>query len=82
MENKIKPRGNCGFTLIELLVVITLTGTGTPGQPYVLLTASNLTPTVAWKPIATNTADSGGVLNFSDPQATNYSQRFYHVSTP
>lgn len=60
----------------------TLTGTGTPTQPYVLLTASNLTPTVTWRPIATNIADSNGVLNFSDPQATNYSQRFYRVSTP
>ena len=35
-----------------------LTGTGTAGQAYVLLGASNLVPPVVWLPLATNSADT------------------------
>ena len=58
----------------------TLTGTGTAGQVYVLLSATNLPP-VIWTPVATNTADANGVFQFTDLETTNYIQRFYRVMT-
>ena len=59
-----------------------LTGTGTAGQAYVLLGATNLTPPVVWLPLATNAADTNGSFNFNDPQATNWPQRYYRLTTP
>jgi len=59
----------------------TLGGTGGAGQTYILLMASNLPP-LMWLPIATNTADSNGLFNFSDAQATNCPQRFYRLTAP
>ena len=38
--------------------------TGTPNFPYILQTATNLTPPVIWEPILTNPADARG--NWSD----------------
>ncbi|MDB6109694.1 MAG: hypothetical protein JWR69_1444 [Pedosphaera sp.] len=35
-------------------------------------------PRLNW-PVLTNGTLNGGVFTFSDPQATNYPQRFYHV---
>ena len=60
----------------------TLTGTGAASQPFVLLTATNLTPPVTWTTVVTNNASISGVFNFTDTQVTNYSQRFYRISTP
>ena len=54
-----------------------LGGNGTAGQSYVLLTASNLTS--PWVPVQTNLAGTNGMLNFTDPQVTNYPQRFYRI---
>jgi len=51
------------------------------GQAYVLLTSTNLSP-ANWIPIATNTADTNGLFQFTDPQATIYGQRFYRLSIP
>ena len=59
-----------------------LGGTGTPGQAYVLQTATNLTVPVIWLPILTNTAGTNGVFVFSDPQATNFAVRYYRITTP
>jgi autotransporter-associated beta strand protein len=58
-----------------------LTATGSPGQMCVLLGATNLTPPVAWQSLMTNTADTNGLMNFSDSQSTNYAQRFYRLLT-
>jgi autotransporter-associated beta strand protein len=55
-----------------------LNGTGTAGQNYILQTATNLTAPV-WLPILTNMADSYGLFQFTDPQTTNFLQRFYRV---
>jgi hypothetical protein len=61
---------------------LTLTGMGAADQPYVLLTATNLTSPVIWTPIATNNANSAGVISFTDSQVTNFTQRFYRMATP
>jgi hypothetical protein len=58
-----------------------LSGIGGVGQTYILLTTPDLVQPV-WTPIATNTADTNGVFNFTDTQATNFPQRFYRVTTP
>ena len=56
-------------------------GIGPAGQPYVLVATTNLA-TAVWTPLATNRADTKGVFQFIDVQATNYSRRFYRVATP
>jgi hypothetical protein len=58
----------------------TLAGTGTAGQAYVLLTASDLPPP-AWLPILTNTTDINGLFSFIDLQVSTHAQRFYRIST-
>ena len=60
----------------------TLSGTGPAGQGYRIFATTNLAfPLSNWTPTATGTF-SGGLLNFTDPQATNYSRRFYRAVTP
>ena len=58
-----------------------LAGTGGISQNYVLLAASNL-PAALWIPLMTNAADTNGFFQFTDPQATNYPQRYYRLQTP
>jgi hypothetical protein len=52
-----------------------------PGQAFVLLSATNLTPPVLWQPVATNSADTNGIWTFIDTNR-NSVQKFYRVSTP
>jgi autotransporter-associated beta strand protein len=59
-----------------------LTGSGIPGQAYVLQGATNLMSPIAWIPLVTNAADANGLVQFTDFNATNYLQRFYRMSTP
>jgi hypothetical protein len=59
-----------------------LSGTGVAGQAYTLQSASNLGPIINWASLATNTVGAGGLFQFTDPQITNYLQRFYRVITP
>jgi hypothetical protein len=58
-----------------------LAGTGGVGQAYVLLASTNLAP-ANWTPIATNTANTNGIIQFTDSQATNYLERFYRLQVP
>ena len=60
----------------------TLTGAGTASQPYVLQTTSSLMPPVTWLPVTTNNAAASGAFSLTDPQAGNFTQRFYRVATP
>ena len=60
-------------------ISFTVSGSGTAGQGYVLLTATNLSS--AWVPVLTNRADSNGNFSFTDSHVTNYAQRFYRVQT-
>jgi hypothetical protein len=58
-----------------------LSSTGGAGQAYVLFASTNLAlPT--WIPIATGIAGANGLFQFTDPQATNWPQRFYRVTSP
>jgi uncharacterized repeat protein (TIGR03806 family) len=47
-----------------------------PGSNYVLQASTNLTD---WTPIATNPAIGTNVLNFVDPNASNFTRRYYRV---
>ena len=55
---------------------------GSAGQTYVLLTATNLVMPV-WVPVVTNMAVTNGLLELTDPGATNgRPQQFYRVGSP
>jgi hypothetical protein len=57
---------------------IVLQLTGTPNYPYILQCASNLTPSVNWKSIFTNLADTNGNWQFTDTN-TRGNQKFYRA---
>jgi xanthomonalisin len=57
----------------------TLSLTGSPDDTYVLEAATNLLPPVNWVFLATNTLDTNGVWQFTDSQATNFTQQFYRL---
>jgi hypothetical protein len=52
---------------------------GMAGVSYILETTTNLLFPEGWQPVATNAAVTNGVLQFTDPQATNFPQRFYRL---
>ena len=58
---------------------MTLSLAGAPGFTYVLETTSSLFSMDPWLSIATNKLDSSGLWQFTDPQAMNYTQRFYRL---
>ena len=58
---------------------VTLNLGGAPGYTYVLETTTNLVSPVSWSPVATNTFDTNGIWQFTDTQATNFTQQFYRL---
>jgi hypothetical protein len=56
---------------------VTLSFVGVPDYTYLVEATLDLTPPVVWTPVSTNTADINGLWQFTDTQATNYTQRFY-----
>ncbi len=52
--------------------------TGTPNYPYILQSATNLTPPINWQSISTNPADINGNWQFTDTNLTGV-QRFYRA---
>jgi hypothetical protein len=56
--------------------------TNIPGATFTVLAATNLLlPASNWTALGTVTDSPPGQFQFSDPQATGYSQRFYRVSS-
>ena len=51
---------------------------GTPNYPYILQSATNLTPPINWQPVLTNPADGNGNWQFTDTNL-NGSQKFYRA---
>ena len=51
---------------------------GTPNYPYILQSATNLTPPVNWQPVLTNSADGKGNWQFADTNLNN-GQKFYRA---
>ena len=54
---------------------------GTPNYPYILQSATNLTPPVNWQSVLTNPADGNGIWQFTDTNL-NGGQKFYRATTP
>lgn len=62
--------------------LFSLSGTGPAGEPYRILTSTNLTlPLEAWMPLSTGDF-FGGVFSFTDPHSSNSPLRFYRVASP
>lgn len=57
-----------------------LVGSGIAGQTYVWMSAADL-QTGVWTPVATNMADTNGLIYFLDSGTTN-SQKFYRLLSP
>lgn len=62
--------------------MLTLTGTGTPSQTYVLQTTTNLTSPAIWARILTNTTDGSGQFVFTNLLSPGNSHQFYRVLSP
>jgi hypothetical protein len=54
--------------------------TGTTNYPYILQSATNLTPPVAWQTVLTNPADTSGNWSFTVPNTQAAPACFYRVS--
>ena len=55
---------------------------GMPGLPHLMWATTNLAPPVSWQLVSTNTAGADGSWQFTDPNATNYTSRFYRAGLP
>ena len=57
--------------------------TNTPGVSFTALSTTNLSLSLSnWTVLGTVTDSPPGQFQFTDPQATNYPQRFYRVRSP
>ena len=60
-----------------------LAGTGLPGESYHLYGTTNIVaPFASWPVLTSGALDTNGQFSYTDTGATNYSQRFYRISTP
>jgi hypothetical protein len=58
---------------------MTLSLGGAPDHTYILETTADLFTPGGWQPVATNTLGATGIWQFTDEQATNFTQRFYRL---
>ena len=58
---------------------LTLQLTGTPNYPYILESATNLTPPVVWLPVFTNYADTNGIWSYTITGLTNFPAGYYRA---
>ena len=59
-----------------------LSGSGAAFKNYELWAATNLGLPTSWFFVTNAVADTNGVFNLTDPDATNYPQRFYRIVSP
>ena len=60
--------------------VLDLQLSGTPGYPYVLESATNLTPPITWLALMTNSADSNGNWNIVVTNLVSVPSEFFQVA--
>jgi hypothetical protein len=53
--------------------------TGTPNYPYILESATNLTPPINWQPVVTNRADANGNWIFVVTNKTTVPSSYYRT---
>jgi len=58
--------------------LVTITGTGTPGQPLYLLVAAN--PSGPWAPLTNITVNASGTFQITDPTRATLGSRYYRAS--
>ncbi|HTV40277.1 MAG TPA: S53 family peptidase [Candidatus Sulfotelmatobacter sp.] len=58
---------------------VTLYSLCVPGSTNLVLSATNLSPPIAWQPISTNVAGSNGEWQFTDTNAPSYKTRFFRI---
>ncbi len=61
---------------------VTLNFVGVPNSTNRVWITTNLNPPTAWQVLCTNISGSSGQCQFTESSLSNYSQRFYRVSTP
>jgi hypothetical protein len=59
---------------------VQLQSQGVPGNSYVLLSATNLTPPVDWRPVVTNAAGASGNWTFTVTNVHSGNAVFYRMS--
>jgi len=69
------------FSVQNVMTGLQMSLTGSPSFPYILQSATNLTPPVSWKSIRTNYADISGNWQFTDTNV-NGDQKFYRAVGP
>jgi hypothetical protein len=80
----ISPNGSLGTSSVQLSIAphagggLDLTGTGIPGNIYLLQSCTNFQAPLQWLTIGTNVADVNGVIQFSDTNGPT-SSRFYRL---
>ncbi|EEF59129.1 beta strand repeat-containing protein [Pedosphaera parvula] len=55
---------------------------GIPGRNYLIQAATNLTPSINWTTIGTNTAGTNGLFFYIDLDSTNFAARYYRTAQP
>jgi len=55
---------------------------GIPNYSYLIEATTNLTPTIVWTILSTNTAGTNGLFQYNDLDSTNYPTRYYRTATP
>ena len=55
---------------------------GIPGRNYLIQATTNLTPTITWTTIGTNSAGTNGLFQYDDLDSTNFANRYYRTSEP
>lgn len=71
------PTNSIAGTVVNGNGSVTLSFVGVANYTYLVEATLDLMPPVVWTPVGTNTADINGLWQFTDTQATNYTQRFY-----
>ena len=71
------PTNSVASTVVNSDGSVTLNFVGVANYTYQVDATTNLSPPVVWTTISTNTADTNGLWQITDLQATNYPQRFY-----
>ncbi len=55
---------------------------GIPNRTYLIQATTNVTPTILWTTLSTNTAGTNGLFQYNDLDSTNFPTRYYRTSTP
>lgn len=66
------------FTAQNVVTGLQMQLTGSPNYPYIIQSATNLTPPISWKSIRTNNADANGNWQFTDTNL-DAGQKFYRA---